>query len=82
MENERRKKVWRCQKLQRCSDVSGCMRQRTKEEKWKKVAGIAGLWDIQWSTKNRGMTREAVAMNSREANAKELEWSFEKLETY
>lgn len=81
MENERRKKVWRCQKLQRCSDVSGCMRQRTKE-KWKKVGGIAGLWDVQCSTKNRGMTRGAVAMNGREANAKELECSFEKLETY
>lgn len=82
MDNERRNKAQRHQKLQRCSGMSGCMRKRIKDEKRRKAGGMSGPWGIQWRRKNTGMTRGAVAMNSREANVKELEWPSENLETY
>lgn len=50
--------------------MSGCMSKRANEEKWRKTSGVSGLWGLQWSRKNRGMMRGAVAMNSEGANVK------------
>jgi len=62
--------------------MSGCMRKRIKEEKWRKAGGVTGSWDIQWSRKHRGMTRGAVAVSSRKENVKEVEQSSEMMETH
>lgn len=79
MGNGKRKEVWTCEKLQRCSGI--LMWRRIKEKKGRKAGGMAGSWGIWWSRKSRGMMNEAVATNGK-ANVEELEQSFEKLETY
>lgn len=47
--------------LSESAKVSGCMRKRIKQVKWRKAGGMAGSCGVRWSRRKRGMRRETVA---------------------